>query len=105
MAALVVSNSPLRFAELVTADGVTFWDVVDLPTIVSQPDDLTYQVMSPDRIDTIASKFYGDPVLWWVVALANDMELLPDALYAGQILRIPSPRYVLQELFLKAKVR
>lgn len=98
-------RSRLRFAELVSSEGIVFWNLLDLPTIVVQADDLTYSVKSSDRIDRLANQYYGDPVLWWVIAAANDMELLPTALYGGQTLRIPSPRYVLQELFQKALAR
>ena len=99
MSVKVNKHSRLRFSELLSSEGVEFWDTLVLPTIVSQTDDMVYEVTSSDRIDTIANKFYGDPVLWWVVAAANDMELVPTALYEGQKLRIPAPRYVLQELF------
>ena len=103
MSVSIVDHSRLRLGEFTSSDGVEFWDVLDLPTIPVQTDDLQYTVLSSDRIDRIAYKFYGDPVLWWVVALANDLELLPTALYGGQLLRIPAPRYVLQELFQKGK--
>lgn len=105
MTVSVVTNSVLRYANLVTQDGVTFWDLLDLPDIAVQNDDLQYSVISTDRIDSIASKFYGDPVLWWVIAAVNDMELVPNGLCAGQVIRIPAPRYVLQELLQQAKVR
>ena len=105
MALLVPTRSRLRFAELVSSDGVTFWNALDPPTIPQQTDDLKYTVRSSDRIDRIAYKFYGDPVLWWVIALANDLELLPTALFLGQVLTIPAPRYVLQQLFQTAKVK
>ena len=71
MSVLVATNSRLRFANLVSSDGVTFWDVLDLDPIPQQSDDLKYTALSSDRIDRIAHKFYGDPVLWWVIALAS----------------------------------
>lgn len=99
------THSRLRFADLVQSEQVVYWDTLDLPEIVAQGDDQQYTVQGNDRIDTLAHKFYGDPVLWWVLAAANDLELLPTALYSGQVLRVPSPRYVLQELFKTAQVR
>ena len=80
-------------------DDVEFFDLTDYPEIPLQHDDIQYAVTGVDRIDTLAAKFYGDEVLWWVIALANDMELLPRDLNVTDVLRIPSPRYVLQELF------
>lgn len=92
-------HSRLRFTKLLTIGGTTFWDTLDLPTIVPQSDDIHYTVMDSDRIELLAYKFYGDSVLWWVIAEANGLELVPTALYSSQVLTIPSPRYVLQQLF------
>jgi nucleoid-associated protein YgaU len=98
-----VSNmSPLRFAELVTVDGVEFWNTIDLPTIPDQPGDIVHTVKSTDRLDLLAYEYYGDPVAQWVIAVANDLEILPTDLNAGDTIRIPSPRYVLTQLFKKA---
>jgi nucleoid-associated protein YgaU len=105
MSVQVVQNSRLRFADLGLIDGIEFWDVVDLPDLPEQPDDITYQVQSGDRLDRLANRFYGDPVLWWVIAAANDLEILPTDLNDGSFLRIPSPRFVVQQLFRDAKGR
>lgn len=102
MSVTIRKRSRLQFGNLVTVDGFTFWDLLELPTIVPQPDDTSYQVQGTDRIDSLAYKFYGDPILWWVLALANDLELLPSDLQVGDVLRIPSQRYVLQVLFQKS---
>jgi hypothetical protein len=101
MTTRVPRHSHLRFGTLLSVDGIEFWDVLDLPTIPQQPDDLTYQVLGTDRMDLLANRFYRDPRLWWVIAVANDIELIPTAFNAGDSIRIPSPRYVLQELFKK----
>lgn len=104
MAVKVRRFSRLRFGELIEVDDIEFWDVLDLPEIPEQPDDLQYQVRKPDRIDLIAQRFYRDVRLWWVIAVANNMEILPTDLNEGDEIRIPSPRYVKQELFKKATV-
>lgn len=105
MSVKVQSRSRLRFAELVADGEYEYWDMVELPEIPEQRDDLTYIVSSNDRIFSLAHRFYGDPVLWWVIAVANDLEILPTELMSGARLRIPSPRYVTQELFQKANSR
>ena len=102
MSVTIPTYSRLRFDNLLTIDGITFWDALDLPTIVSQSDDLKHTVITSDRIDLLANQFYGYPSLWWVIAEANDIELIPTQLNVGQVLTIPSPRYVLQELFKRA---
>lgn len=103
MSVQVRRRSRLRFADLVNVDGFEFWNMLEPPTLLSQADDLHYQVQVGDRIDLLAFKFYGDPILWWVIALANDMELLPTDLNYGDTLLIPSPRYILQVIFQNSK--
>jgi hypothetical protein len=105
MSVSVPQYSRLRFGELVKADGVEFWDVLDLPTIPEQRDDFIYTVKGPDRIDTLANQFYNDSRLWWVIAVANDMEDVMAAFNVGVQLRIPSPRYVTQLLFKSANIQ
>ena len=104
MAVQVPPRSRLRFTDLLTVEGVEFWDMVDFPTVPEQPDDLQYEVTAVDRLDTIAYAFYGQSLFWWVIAVANDMELIEVELNVGKTLRIPSPRYVRENLFAKTKV-
>lgn len=95
--------SRLQFAELISSDGVEYFDMLEAPEIEAQADDVQHFVLQTDRIDLLANHYYGTPVLWWVIAVANDLELVPSEFREGQTLRIPSPRYVLQELFKRAK--
>ncbi len=97
--------SRLRFSDLLTVDGVEFWDMFVPPEIPVQADDIPYTVTQTDRIDLLADTYYGDPILWFVIALANNMELVPTALVSGVQIRIPSPRFVTRELFDSRKVR
>lgn len=99
MPATISKRSRLNFVDLLSDEGYEYWDTSVYPEIKDQTDDLRYQVCGDDRIDMLAYKFYGTPTLWWVIAVANDLEILPSDLSVGQILRIPSPRYVNQELF------
>lgn len=98
-------HSRLRFGQFVSVGGYEFWDVLDLPDIPTQSSDITHEVVSGDRIDLIAEKWYGDPVLWWVIAAANNMELLPTQLTEGTILRIPAPGFILHDFFNRSSVR
>jgi nucleoid-associated protein YgaU len=99
----VAQNSRLRFGSPGEVDGIQFWDLLDLPDIPEQPDDLTYRVRGGDRIDLLANVFYGDPILWWVLASANNIEIVPTELNEGSVLRVPSPRFVQLQLFRTAK--
>lgn len=105
MAVNIKLHSRLRFGRFVEADGVAFWDTIDLPEIPVQEDDIQYTIQSTDRIDRLARRFYGDPVLWWVIALANGMEIVPTELLTSDTLRIPSPRWILQNLFTRPNKR
>jgi hypothetical protein len=104
MAVNVPPRSRLRFTELLTVSGVEFWDMVDFPEVPEQPDDIQYVVTAIDRLDTLAYQFYGASLNWWIIAVANGMELIEVELNLGQTLRIPSPRYVRENLFAKTKV-
>jgi hypothetical protein len=105
MAIRIKDNSRLKFGDLRNIDGIEFWSITDLPAIPARSDDIRYQVLENDRIDLIAYKFYGDPVLWWVIAVANNLELIPTEISPGMTLRIPSTSYVKQQLFKTATTR
>ena len=58
--------------------------------------DVTIATETGDRLDTLATQFYGDPSMWWVIASANNIHTAPIGFKDGTILRIPVnyPRYV-----------
>ena len=91
----VVSTSRLLFNSLLIVDGFTFWDLLDLPAFVSRPGDMKCTPTSNDRIDLIANSYYRDPNLWWVIAWANNMEILPTDLKVNVQIVIPDPNYIL----------
>lgn len=95
-------RSRLRFSIFKQIDGVSFWDLASFPPLESQPDDVKHTVRQYDRIDQIAFQYYGDPVMWPIVCLANSLELLPSDLTEGTVLTIPSPRYITEVYFKKA---
>lgn len=99
MSVNVRQGSRLFFSDLLVVDGYEFWDFVDLPPYRRRPDDITHIVQSNDRIDRIAQRYYQNPVLWWVIAWANDFEILPTDLREGEIIVIPDVNYVQSKLF------
>lgn len=50
---------------------------------------LHYTVQMGDRVDILASRYFGDPTLWWIIADANPEILFPTALPVGRVIRIP----------------
>lgn len=98
-------TSRLLFGEVRTLDGVTFHDVLQLEVPPMQPDDLQHVWLATDRLPSVANTYYKDPTLWWVLALANDLERPPVGLTVGASIRIPSPRYVLETYLSAARGR
>ena len=89
------SGSRLNYSELLESpEGFVFWGVPSLPAIEEQQDDIQYRWTALDRLEQVAVRFYNDPALWWVIAVANDIELHPTDISVGDLLTIPSPRYV-----------
>lgn len=101
MTVRVRDTSRLRFARLITIDGIEHWEMPEYPEIRQASDDIVYTVDRSDRIDRIATRFYSSPDLWWIIALANDLRLLPNDLKEGAKLRIPSGRRVFTEILRK----
>ena len=77
---------------------VECWEMPEYPTIAEAPDDIIYTVNQDDRIDLIANKFYGAADLWWVIAIANDLNLLPSDLKPYKPIRVPSPARVFNNI-------
>lgn len=92
-------SSRLSFGEVKVIDGIEFWDILDLPVFRPSDTDILHEVADGDRLDKLAANYYQDPVLWWVIAWANDIELPQRALAAGNKLIVPDPAYVSNILF------
>lgn len=90
--------SRLRFAELVQIDGHTFFTPTKLPEIAQADDDGFRVVEAQDRIDNLSNTYYGTPDLWWVIARANGLRLLPRDLKPNMRLTIPSRNRVFNEI-------
>jgi nucleoid-associated protein YgaU len=105
MAVKVRSTSRLNFSRLLTIDEVEHWEMAELPVIVAAQDDTFYQVNQEDRIDLIAQRFYGNPELWWVIAVANGLDLLPNDLKPFSTIRIPSNSRVFNKILREAPKR
>ena len=60
------------------------------PSVTLSNEDYYIIAREEDRMDLVSADFYGDPTLWWVIAMANDIP--GDSMYPplGFQLRIPS---------------
>lgn len=98
MAVRIKNTSRLRFTRLLDIDGVEHWELPEYPTIEAANDDKRYVVDRNDRIDRLAVQFYNSPDLWWVLALRNGLELLPNDLNTRATIFVPSQRRVFSEI-------
>lgn len=60
------------------------------PEIPPTEEDIYVIVTSYDRMDIIASDYYGDPSLWWIIASANNLPGNSLYLTNGTQVRIPA---------------
>jgi hypothetical protein len=76
--------------KVVTKLGKTHLHNTIYPEIPNSENDIYIITTLGDRYDTLASNFYGDSTLWWVIATANNTSkdsLIPSP---GTQLRIPT---------------
>ena len=64
----------LRYSEISVQnrwDGKRVYKTATYPPIIPQDSDIQVVSNSEDYLDTLAYKYYGDPSLWFIIALAN----------------------------------
>lgn len=99
MSVRVGNFSRLLFNDLLLVDGFECWNTLDLPEIPIRQGDMQHVVESIDQIDRLAYAYYNNANLWWVIAAANNLEILPTDLKEGMTLRIPEPDYITGPFF------
>ena len=75
--------------EAVRFDGKRVYTTTRYPRINSSPTDIVVISNEGDFLDTLAYKYYGDPTLWWVIALVNNIGKGRMSVEPGLQLRIP----------------
>jgi hypothetical protein len=72
-----------------TDNGKVIYLPTRYPSVTNSNNDYYIIARAEDRLDLIASDFYGDPTLWWVISMANDLP--QDSIFVplGFQLRIP----------------
>jgi hypothetical protein len=60
------------------------------PKIKATDNDMYIISESSDRLDLLAHKYYGDQNLWWIIAVANNLNDASLFIEEGIQLRIPS---------------
>ncbi len=70
-------------------DGKRVYKTTQYPTISPQDSDAVVISNEADYLDSLAYTYYGDPTLWWVIALANNLGKGKMSVPPGLQLRIP----------------
>jgi hypothetical protein len=60
------------------------------PKIKPSNDDLYIISEASDRLDILASRYYNDKTLWWIIATANNLNDASLSITPGTQMRIPS---------------
>lgn len=84
----VSAHSHLVFSKLKQYNEVVFWERPEMPDLPSSDLDVIASLHVSGRIDNIASSIYGDSILWWALALANDIRLPPLQMNPGYLFRL-----------------
>lgn len=71
-------------------DGKRVYKTTQYPEIRPSDSDTVVISNEGDFLDSLAFKYYGDPTLWWVIALANGIGKAKMSVEPGLQLRIPS---------------
>jgi hypothetical protein len=90
--ASILPTSYLVQADFLKVGGVEFFDTPELRPILPDSSDIFFEVTAAfqNRPDLIAFDFYDDEQLWWVLALANSIDIVPSGFYTGRRIRVPS---------------
>ena len=70
-------------------DGKRTYKSVTYPPIPPQDTDIQVVANSEDYLDSLALKYYGDPTLYWIIGLANNLGKGRLSIPVGTTLRIP----------------
>ena len=79
------------YRQIVENDGTTYLETVNQTPVIETESDIYHEVdiTEENRLDIIANRYYNDPSLWWVIAMANDL-VDPFLIKVGTIVRIPN---------------
>jgi len=60
------------------------------PKIKPNDNDMYVISQQSDRLDILASKYYNDQSLWWIIAVANNLNDASLSIEPGTQMRLPS---------------
>ncbi len=71
-------------------DGKVVFNTTHYPSIPVSDTDFFVITDETDYLDTLSFKYYRDPTLWWIIALANNIGKGRLSIEPGTQLRIPT---------------
>jgi hypothetical protein len=71
-------------------DGKQVFNTTHYPEIPQSDSDIYIVSNETDYLDTLSYKYYSDPTLWWIIALANNIGKGRMSVEGGLQLRIPT---------------
>lgn len=71
-------------------DGKRVYYTTEYPKIEPSDSDTIIISNEGDHLDFLSYKYYGDPTLWWIIALANNLGKGRMSVKPGLQLRIPT---------------
>ena len=92
-------SSFLVHANLLSVDGVEFWQRPEIPELPASSRDTPHTVEDGDTLERIAKKHFNRDDWDWVIAHKNNLRLLPSELRPGMVLMIPDTATVREKLF------
>lgn len=87
--------------EIKSANGITHKINTIYPEIPPSESDFYVRTTAGDRYDILASQFYGDASLWWIIAAANTAEQASLVPTPGIQIRIPGNKEQIIQLYNK----
>lgn len=72
-------------------------DTTFVPFIPLDPSDVYIVTTSPERIDLLADRFYGDSTKWWIIASANNLGKGTFYIPSNTRIRIPNNIQLIQD--------
>ncbi len=78
----------------INIDNKTIYKTSYYPVLEKREDDKYLKIIGSTRLDSLALRYYKDEHLWWVIAVANNLDIDNYILKADTILRMPDLNYV-----------
>ena len=79
-----------RYRNINTIDDKKYYESTNFPSQEKLDNIACFQIIVSnfERLDNVASRYYGSGEYWWVIALINDIDWAY-GLEEGQVLKIP----------------